>query len=281
MANNSTQVAAEAANQAGQAAGGSGDIFLYAAAAGVAGLGAYALHKFVLSGDEYAATPIQERFGRKILGPAEHFGHKLCKRLHYEERPKGYVHRAYRSSTDIDIDPNNTLTKSQLEKLDAINNDSDKPVSSLVEYDSVVYSCSSGGNFVKRKIQKLLYRIGGIGLFRTDEGINRMAEYYDVPVDLVEIRNDVIRISDDCDLVQVRDNYFRHNDQRSMEKLRQLTFADMLEDIMQTSANLGEQHHALNIETSREGAIMDKKWDNIMEYNSLKDKKEKKQAMEG
>ena len=271
MANNTTQAAAEGA---GMLAGG--DMFLYAAAAGGAGLLAYAVYKFGLTGDEYAATPIEKRFGRKILGPAEHFGHKLCKRLHYEERPKGYVHRAYRSSTDIDIDPNNSLTKTELEKLNATEN-----ASSLVEYDSVVYSCSQEGGFVKRKVQKLLYKLGGLSLFRTDEGINKMAEYYDVPVESVEVRNDVIRISDDVDLVQVRGNYYRHNDQRSMEKLRQLTFADMLEDIMQTTANLGEQHHQLNIETSREGAMMDKKWENIMEYNDLKDKKEKKKAMEG
>jgi len=271
MANNTTQAAAEAS---GMLAGG--DMFLYAAAAGGAGLLAYAVHKFALTGDSYAATPIKKRLGRKILGPAEHFGHKLNKRLHYEERPKGYVHRAYRSSTDIDIDPNNDLTKSELKELTTTEEDS-----SIVEYDSVVYSCSGEGGFLKRRVQKLLYKLGGIGIFRSDEGVNPMAEYYDVPTNCVEVRNDVIRISDDVDLVQVRGNYYRHNDQRSMEKIRQHTFSDMFEDIMQTTANLGEQHHQLNIETSREGAIMDKKWDNIMEYNSLKDKKEKKEAMEG
>lgn len=272
MATNSTQAAAQAAGEAGIM---SGDMFLYAAAAGFAALTAYAIHRFVLTGDTYAATPIQERLGRKILGPTEHFGHKLSKRLHYEERPKGYVHRAYRSTTDIDIDPNNELKKSDLEDIEATDGNT-----SLTEYDSVVYSCSSGGNWAKRQAQKLVYKIGGIGLFRTDEGVNRMATYYDVPVELVEIRNDVIRIKDDADLVQVRDNYYRHNSQQGIEKLRQLTFADMLEDIMQTSANLGEQHHALNIETSREGTLMDKKWQNIMDYNKLKDKKDKEDAME-
>lgn len=267
MANNTTQAAAQAAQQQGIL---SGDVFLYAAAAGAAALAAYAINKFVLSGDEYAATPISERWRRKILGPAEHFGHKLSKRLHYEERPKGYVHRAYRSSTDIDIDPNNELTSDELEDLGG---------DSQVEYETVTYSCSSGGNWVKRQVNKLVYKIGGMGIFRTDEGVNRMATYYDLPVDLVEIRNNVIRIKDEADLVQVRDNYYRHNTQQGLEKLRQLTFADMHEDIMQTMANLGEQHHALNIETSREGKLMDKKWDNIIDYNEKKDKKEKKDAM--
>ncbi len=252
-----------------------GDFMLYGAAAGLSALAAFAVYKFVLDKDEYAATPISERFGRKILGPAEHFGHKLSKRLHYEERPKGYVHRAYRSTTDIDIDPNNELSKEELEEIDATEEDS-----SQVEYDSVVYSCSSGGALPKRKVQKYLYKLGGLSFLRTDEGVNRFATYYDVPVNKVEIRNDVIRIKDSADLVQVRGNYYRDDNQQSIEKLRQLTFSDMMEDIMETTANLGEQTHNLNIETSREGFLMNTKWDNIKDYNRLKDKKEKEEAME-
>lgn len=252
-----------------------GDMFLYAAAAAAAALAAYGVHR-LWNKKKYAATPIETRWARKILGPTEKFGHKLNKRLHYEERPKGYVQRAYRSTTDIDIDPGKELTKEELENISATEGDS-----SQVEFESVVYSCSPGGGLPKRKIGKYIYKIAGINFLRTPEGVNRFAEYYDIPVEKVEIRNDVIRIKDTADLVQVRGNYYRDDTQQNLEKLRQLTFSDMLEDVMQTSSNLGEQMHNLNIETSREGFLMDKKWENIIDYNKMKDKKEKERAMDG
>lgn len=263
-----------------QAAGimGQQNLFLYAALAGLSGLAAYAIYNWYNKNDGYAATPIMTRLGRKIIGPTEKFGHKVGKRLHYEERPKGYVQKAYHSTTDIDIDPSNELSDKELKALA----DKDKVIegTSIHEYDSVVFSCSKGGPWPKRKVQKYVYKIGGLSFFTTPEGINKQAEYFDVNKENVEVRNNMIRIKDDADMVQVRDNYYRDNTQQSTEKLRQLTFSDMMEDLMQTVSNLGEQHHALNIETSREGTLMDKKWENIMDYNEKKNRTEKKEGMD-
>lgn len=218
--------------------------------------------------ENYVATENKQRWGRTLISPTENFGYKVGKRLHYEERPKGTVHYAYRSNSKINVDPDNRLEKEEIENQEK-----------LSKYDAVTYSCSKGGGAVKRRVQKFLYKIGQISFLRNSENKNMFAEYYDLPTDGIEVRHDMIRIKDSVDLQQIGNNVYGEKSTRHVARRMELAASDYVNDFIKLHSNQFEQIHALNNKVAEEGKLMDKKWENIKDYKGLEENQKKKNAM--
>lgn len=285
MANNSTaEAAAETAQTTGALDMAIGPVIETwqglppAGKVGVVALGGagFLAYKFIQNRDKedtLEATDWKEKWENMLKAPVEKNGAKQSELLFKQsntasKRTIGKIVKLEETSTSIGKD-----------QLEEAFNDSDKwdEIKDDIPEESaaVTYSVVRGRKKFGRAMGTLLYKLAGI----FSKGSNPQAEYFDIPLNELEVTDRGVMIKPDVHLFK-KDGLWQTTSQEGQQRLQQLSWLSTHQNWTESQQKLPEFYSDLNMNISGTKNIENTKSKNMRDYKEAEKRAEKEEAMQ-
>lgn len=223
--------------------------------------------------DTLEATDWKEKWENMLKAPVEKNGAKQSELLFKQsntasKRTIGKIVKLEETSTSIGKD-----------QLEEAFNDKDKwdEIKDDVPDESaaVTYSVVRGRKKINRVMGTILYKVAAI----FSKGSNPQAEYFDIPLNELEVTDRGVMIKPDVHLFK-KDGLWQTTSQEGQQRLQQLSWLSTHQNWTESQQKLPEFYSDLNMNISGVKNIENTKSQNMREYKRQEKMDEKREAIE-